>query len=200
MLHVEFEDKAVCSPASSVSDPQHSCSLLGLWRWISKLLSLLQKSKRCDRSILTIEFSSRGTTSLSLRQYQNFTQISSLSRVACFDTSSALFICILRCRNVVGRSKSSVWLNQWLLKWQQAVSIYWETTKTEPFKALVWTPTRSKQLLGCCWKIPLFPASVMGLPRASICAFSGFWSVSESLRLTQHLVEWLYGHSLHAGL
>lgn len=61
-----------------------------------------------------------------------------------------------------------------------SVSAHWETTSTDPFEALVWTLARSKQLLGCCWSTPLFPASVMKLPEASIIIFSGCWSVSEA--------------------
>lgn len=62
---------------------------------------LLQKSKHLWQLCLDrVPF-----PSLSLGWYQNFTQISSLSRVLCFDISSALFICIPRYRNIVGRPR-----------------------------------------------------------------------------------------------
>lgn len=164
---------------SSVLDDQHSCSLSSLWRWISKLLLLIPEAS-CGRSVLMIPFPFRRPTGLSLRHYQNFTQISSLSRVLCFDIS--------RASSHYLEIQEHCWqVREFCLTWSVivqmaggSVSAHWETTSTEPFKALVWTPARSKQLLGCCWSTPLFPASVMELPEASIIFFSACWSVSEA--------------------
>lgn len=149
-----------------------------------------------------IEFPSKSATSFSLRRHQNFIQISSLSRVSCSDISSALFICTLRYRNVVGRSKSFLWPDQWLFKWQQALSVFAEKpprqNHSKPWFGLQQSPSN---FWGAVEKYFFFsPASVMGLFKASVCVFSGCWSVSEALRLTWHLVEWLCSHHLHTGL
>lgn len=63
---------------------------------------LFQKCKHLWQIYLDDRIPFQRYHKLSLGWYQNFTHISSLSRVLCLNVNSSLFICILRYRNIVG--------------------------------------------------------------------------------------------------
>lgn len=185
MLHVEFEDYAMYSPASSVSDPQHSCSLLGLWRWISRLLWPLPEFQAVVTDLSwwysslpevpqVFPLDSIRISPGSVLFPQSYASILIVpSSFASLDTETLL----------AGPRVLSDFISGWL-NGSRLYQYLLRNDQDRTIQSPGLDSSKVKQLLGCCWKIPLFPASVMGLLKASACTFSGCWSVSEALRLT----------------